>query len=132
MSDSTVETSVADVYETMARTPSASHSLVDYEDISGEVPPSRTTSIATQVAQEDIQEPLRALSTMAEVETDSEDSEAPEEVKEAQEAEKLDEFAGAVGMASIVLVGGILLGALGLYLNKPVFIEHPFTRGDYF
>jgi hypothetical protein len=138
MSD-TVEPTAAEINEnTMCRTPSASHSLADYEDISGEfLPFSRTTSICTQVAPEETQELLRALSPMAEVETDSEDSEEPlekvqEPVQKVEEDENEDELIAAVGMASMVVLGGMLLAAIGLYLNRPLMMEHPFSRLDYF
>jgi hypothetical protein len=144
MSDNTVEPPVEELNEnTMDGTPSASHSLADYEDLSGEfLPFSRTTSIATQVPPEDSEQLLRALSPMPEVETDSEDSEEPpqklEELPQKLEEppEKLEdseeELVEAVGMASIVVLGGILLAGIGLYLNRPLMMEHPFSRLDYF
>lgn len=137
MSQNPVDSPIAELDEAMTRTPSASHSLADYEDISGEFqqPLSRTTSIATQVAQEDVQEPLRRLSPTPEVDAEVDadvNEESAELARKLQQEHDADEFVGAVAMASMVIVGGMILGALALYLNRPLTIEHPLTRGDYF
>ena len=100
------------------RTPSASVSLVDYEDISGEFLQKAAESPVTTT-----QPP-----TEKEVETESETVESEEEKLE----EDVDGDAGVVGMGSILVLGGMLLAGFAYFLNQSVTIEHPHTVHGYF
>jgi hypothetical protein len=109
------------------RTPSASVSLVDYEDVSGEFlakpVESPTATEATTTEPTTTQPP-----TEKDVETESETVESEEEKPE----EDIDANAGAVGMGSILVLGGMLLASFVYFLNQPVIIEHPHTVRGYF
>lgn len=109
------------------RTPSASVSLVDYEDVSGEFLPKSVESPigaeATTTEPTATQPP-----TEKDVETESETVESEEEKPE----EDIDANAGAVGMGSIIVLGGMLLASFVYFLNQPVIIEHPHTVRGYF
>lgn len=104
------------------RTPSASTSLVDYEDISGEFlrkaaeSPAASEPTATQPP------------TEKDVETESETVESEEEKLE----EDVDVSTDAVGTISILVLGGVLLASFAYFLNQPVNIQHPLTHGEYF
>lgn len=104
------------------RTPSASVSLVDYEDLSGEFLPKPVES-PTATEPTTTQPP-----TEKDVETESETVESEEEKPE----EDIDANAGAVGMGSIIVLGGMLLASFVYFLNQPVIIEHPHTVRGYF
>lgn len=105
------------------RTPSASVSLVDYEDVSGEfLPNSSESPIATEAT---ATEPTATQPpTEKDVETESESEE--------EKLEDIDASAGAVEIGSILVLGGMLLASFVYFLNQPVIIEHPHTVRGYF
>lgn len=116
-------------------TPSASVTLKEYEDTAQEFTPlSRTASVQTQVAPEEVQgektqESLTETEPEKECETDSEDTESDDEpLKQKKDAERQE----AVRMASMVLFGGVLLAGLAYYLSNPVTIHDPYNSRDFF
>jgi putative NADH-flavin reductase len=86
-----------------------------------------------ETPQETQQESPQETPQEDEVVSDSVESEQEEqqEQQEKQE-EEYDSMLGAVGMASILVVGGAILGGLALFMSKPVVMEHPWSRSDYF
>jgi hypothetical protein len=137
-----------------ARSRSASCSLADYEDISGESVAAlpRTTSTPTEpvatvsATQEKEKEDEQDEQDQQEQEQDEEqekENEEQEQEKENEEQEQdekekqkqqqedlLDLSANLAG--PILLFGGIVLVGLTFFMNQPVTIEHPFTHRDYF
>jgi len=99
--------------------------LADYEDVSGESmaePLSRTQSISSQV-------PETTQAPLLETESESED----EGVQKADDdADNADEDYGAIGLASILVAGGMVVAGLAMFLTQPVVMEHPWSRRDYF
>jgi len=110
------------------RTPSASVSLVDYEDLSGEfLQKSSESPTAT--------EPTATEPTATEPTATQPPTEKDVETESESEEEKLDDFdasAGVVEMGSILVLGGMLLASFVYFLNQPVIIEHPHTVRGYF
>jgi hypothetical protein len=105
--------------------------LADYPDISGEFVAqavSRTTSVATQVA------PVEGEGELETESDESEEEKVAEKVAEPQPQEPgpNDEFDGAVGMATILVFGGMLIAGAAYYLNQPILIEHPHSMREYF
>ena len=116
--------------------PMPSVTLADYPDISGEFltqPVSRTTSVATQVRDAEPQpepEPEPQPETV-----ESEEEKPPVEPPVESSVEPPvpnDEFDGAVGMATILVFGGMLIAGVAYFLNQPPLIEHPHSMRDYF
>ena len=60
------------------------------------------------------------------------EQEEPTQQQQQKQEEEYDSMLGAVGMASILLVGGAILGGLALFMSKPLVMEHPWSRSDYF
>jgi hypothetical protein len=115
-------------------------------------PLSRTTSIATQVAPEE----LGAVSRMSsvaegELDTDSEQEEQEQEQEQEEEQEQEQEeeqeqeqeeeqeqeqeqqvdYTGDIA-GPMLMLGGILFAGLAFFLSGPPTMGHPMTRGDYF
>ena len=118
--------------------PMPSVTLADYPDISGEFltqPVSRTMSVATQVRPAEA-DPDAEAEAQREPETESETVESEEEKPPveppAEPPVPNDEFDGAVGMATILVFGGMLIAGVAYFLNQPPLIEHPHSMRDYF
>jgi len=122
MSDTPVQPPVAEVVATLA----------DYEDISGEYQPAvpRTSSIAPE---EPAEPPTRTPSPapVQELETETEEDEEEQQPQpQPPPVEPVD--VGSSLAAPMLVLGGIVLAGLAFFLNQPITIEHPLTRGDYF
>ena len=114
--------------------PNPSITLEHYEDISGEfttkpAPLSPTSSIATLDAPKAPTEKEGDLEAETETETETE-TEAIE--KDEEEPEDIDTHTNTGAMGSILLASGIVLAGLAIFLNKPIFVEHPWSRSSYF
>lgn len=66
------------------------------------------------------------------VESEQEQQQEQQQAQQQKQEEEYDSMLGAVGMASILVVGGAILGGLALFMSKPVVMEHPWSRSDYF
>ena len=95
-------------------------------------------SLPPQETAQETQQELPQETAPQEDEAVSEPVESEQEEQEQQQAqqqkqeEEYDSMLGAVGMASILLVGGAILGGLALFMSKPLVMEHPWSRSDYF
>ena len=113
--------------------PNPSITLEHYEDISGEfttkpAPLSPTSSIATLDAPKAPTEKEGELDTETETETETEIE--TEAIEKDEEPEDIDTNAGLYG--SILLASGLVLAGIAIFLNQPMFVEHPWSRSDYF
>lgn len=103
-------------------------SLKDYEDVSGQT---------MAAAYEDVSGEPQAVSRDAsaepaeqELETETE-SESEDDTRPQTEAEKEEFHADAVGFASILLFGGMLMAGFAYFLAQPMHIEHPYNRANF-
>jgi len=115
--------------------PNPSMTLEHYEDISGEfttkpAPLSPTSSIATLDAPNAPTEKEGELDTETETETETEIE--TEAIEKDEEPEDIDTHTNTGAMGSILLASGIVLAGLAIFLNKPIFVDPPWSRSSYF
>ena len=67
-----------------------------------------------------------------EADADADAEAEDEEDEKPSQQQKEDNDLAAVALGSILVLGGMILGGLALYMNTPLVIEHPWSRGDYF
>ena len=93
------------------------------------LPPQETPQ--ETVPQETPQEPSDDEIVSESLESEQEGPTLQEQEQQEKQEEEYDSVLGAVGMASILVVGGAILGGLALFMSKPVIMEHPWSRSDY-